>query len=136
VARDEHSHEARLRLGPGGGVPQLAGVLLAALAEDDLSIDAFIAVGDDPTTDGALDHPNIKTVAELIRRAGASREHRSPLTRFLSGQRPASGSGPIQATLTAPGPAGGAGRIHEPSVYGAQRARNGTSIGNYRHGPA
>jgi len=71
----------------GGGVPQLAGVLLAALAEDDLSIDAFIAAGDDPTTDGALDHPNIKTVAELIRRAGVSREHRSPLTRFLSGQR-------------------------------------------------
>lgn len=71
----------------GGGVPQLAGVLLAALAETDVSIDAFMAIGDAPTTAGALDHPNIEVVTAPISWAGASKEHRWPLARFLSGQR-------------------------------------------------
>jgi glycosyltransferase involved in cell wall biosynthesis/SAM-dependent methyltransferase len=71
----------------GGGVPELAKILLGALAETDVSIDAFMAIGDAPTAEGALGHPNIEAVTEPIAWAGASREHRSQLTRFLSAQR-------------------------------------------------
>lgn len=72
---------------PVGAVPQLGGVLLSALAETDMSIDAFMAIGDAPTATGILNHPNINAITESIAPASASRIHRWPLTGFLSVQR-------------------------------------------------
>jgi len=68
-------------------VPTLAGVLLHALAETDVLIDAFIAIGDLPVAQGALEHPNIKAVTEVIAWHGAPRMLKWPLARLLSGQR-------------------------------------------------
>jgi len=71
----------------GGGVPQLAGVLLTALAEADVSIDAFMAIGDEPLPERTLDHPNIEPVTAPVAWDGAPGMHGWPLGRFLSLQR-------------------------------------------------
>lgn len=71
----------------GGGVPQLAGTLLRALAETDVSIDAFMATADASPAEEALDHPKIEAVTASIAWGGAPRMRRWPLARFLSGQR-------------------------------------------------
>jgi glycosyltransferase involved in cell wall biosynthesis len=69
----------------GGGVPQLAGVMLLALAERGVTIDAFMATGELQTM--ALDHPGIRAIALPIAWDGAAQDGRSPAARFLSGQR-------------------------------------------------
>jgi len=70
-----------------GGVPQLGGVMLRALAETDVLIDAFMATHDASLAEERLDHANIETVTASMAWGGLPRMRRWPLALFLSVQR-------------------------------------------------